>query len=517
MWTILQDYWRVYRRTEGARKVVFPWFGIERSVMIRRHKERSIGDRAQLDQLHPVPYRCPATVIMLVAGWCILWATAPAMARDFEWVGGSGSWSDPNNWAPHGVPQSPSDTATIATSNGQTQPFVIEVDFDPGQLGTILLGGFTLNNANATLQPSSFLDSISVLGGTANLLNGNLGTTATSQMQLGIQSGTMILAGDSNLTGAGTFIAKGPENTLVSLDGVLSPQQTLVVRGSGGQVHTPQPGQLYIANERFSNQGTIVLDSISFGTTLLQLGSGAGELVNTGTIQTTQSQGAGLHTVRGKLVNYGMLDLADEFAGQFAVQGRLIQPAAGTLRLEVADGTTVDSLNISGSTNLGGTLDLRFINQFVPTVGEPIMIFNSTDLIQGSFDRVGDLVQFLDYGIGVRIEYVGRSQRPLGPLMMGSTTSDSEVIIAAHDCGDANGDGGLLVDELDLFEILSNWNDSLNAGVLPDMNGDGIIGMADLNEVLTNYVEVANASAIPEPITAWSLLACSSLLIIKRP
>ena len=72
---------------------------------MNRHRRSSVMNRA--GKLH---LAAPSLVVVAT-----LIAVPRATARDFQWVGGSGSWSDRNNWSPAGVPSSSSDTVTIQT------------------------------------------------------------------------------------------------------------------------------------------------------------------------------------------------------------------------------------------------------------------------------------------------------------------------------------------------------------------------------------------------------------------
>lgn len=434
----------------------------------------------------------------------ILAATSPINAEDFKWVAGSGSWSTRTNWSPPGIPNLVSDTVTIRTGN--KQPFTIDVDFAPQDGGPILLGGLVLNDSHATLRPVKN-NAITVLNGRADLLRGHLALNGRQTMQIGIRSGTLSVGDARELTGPATFLFRGQKNLFNPFNGKLAANRTLQIRGLGAK----NPGHVFIPVDKFFNHGTVVMDSVSSSEVSLQIGDGTGQLLNFGMIQPTLTgRFTGPMKIMGHTTNYGIFDLTNQTGGMLQIQGDLIQKPESTLSLELAGSSSddIDTMSVTGTAHLAGTLDLQFIDQFVPKVGESMQFLAVTGGLNGTFDAVGDLTQFLDSGIGVRIEY-------LNPQPPGTARVDSSVIISGHDCGDANGDGGILVDEFDLFEILSNWNDVLDAGVLPDMNGDSTIGLADLNQVLTNFVKVGSAPVVPEP-TILGLLAAVAAIGCRR-
>jgi len=86
--------------------------------------------------------------------------------------------------------------------------------------------------------------------------------------------------------------------------------------------------------------------------------------------------------------------------------------------------------------------------------------------------------------------------------------------------GDADLDGHVGIDDLNL--VLGRWNDNIPAGdtYLGDLNGDGLIDIIDLNEVLSSWnadVRPAQAAVaaitIPEPVSVSMVLSLSLALL----
>ena len=422
----------------------------------------------------------------------LLLALAPAAwAVNFTWVGGSGNWSTRTNWSPAGVPDEVGDTVTIQTNNNFPFGINLDVQLPAG------LAGFRLKDENATLRPTAGLNEINVTSGTVDLLAGTLEAAAGQQLQFGVRNGTINVGDSKILSGPATFALSGTDNTFNAMDGELAVGRTLKIRGTGGP--NSDPGRAVLP-ESLTNRGTIMLDSFFQGGATLVLQDGAGTLVNErdGRITTSQLGGVG-GTLRivGDATNAGVIDLTDQAGGRLEVQGDLTQQRRGTTKLEVAgsDVDLVDNLTVSGVTELAGTLDLSFTDEFVPSVGDSLPILNSSG-INGRFELVGSLVEFLDQRIGYRLDYINASAP--------GTAGTGQVLLTAHNCGDADGDGSPFPDDFDLQEVLTNWNNLIDAGALPDMNGDGLIGIADLNQVLAN---LTGGTAVPEPANLALLLA----------
>lgn len=102
---------------------------------------------------------------------------------------------------------------------------------------------------------------------------------------------------------------------------------------------------------------------------------------------TTRLTGTGL--IRGDLVNSGAGAVVSpgNSPGTLTVGGDYIQAAGSVLNLEIASLTEHDRLVVGGTAFLGGTLNLSFLNGYVP-VGNDVIGFLTATSIQGGFDAV---------------------------------------------------------------------------------------------------------------------------------
>jgi hypothetical protein len=146
-----------------------------------------------------------------------------------------------------------------------------------------------------------------------------------------------------------------------------------------GTIHV-KSGTLSVGTDDFTeNHGTIRVDS---GTRFKMLMNcqNYGKIAGYGTFEVTNSQ----HLIN----NHGIIDPGGSI-GALTLGGNLIQSNSGSLAIEiagVADGE-YDVLNVLGSAQLDGTLDLYRIGDYNPQVGDSIRFLVSNS-ISGSMNVV---------------------------------------------------------------------------------------------------------------------------------
>ncbi len=154
---------------------------------------------------------------------------------------------------------------------------------------------------------------------------------------------------------------------------------------------------------RFGTGGNLV-----FSQSLLLLGG-----VATGSGATTAN-----------IVNTGGIVRPGNTPGLLSITGSYSQSDAGVLEIELAGlvpGSEHDALEITGSATLGGTLDVRLIDGFVPQAGDSFVILTA-GLVSGQFSDVIvsgapprlDLSVTYDSG-SVVLEFVQQQPDPSGP------------------------------------------------------------------------------------------------------
>jgi len=217
----------------------------------------------------------------------------------------------------------------------------------------------------------------------------------------------------------------------------------------------------------------------------------AGEVLEIPHGQTIHSEGL----IDGGLTNAGELQPGHspgilEIQGDFSqtVTGRLVMELAGSDNANPETTPQHDQVLISGQANLGGVLELVFLDRYRPIRGEELELMSF-----GSHDgRFADVVG-LDLLPGLSLIYGDRA------LMLLATATP----------GDADLDG--FIDDNDLSTLLAHWGAG-GPWAAGNFNGDGVINDDDLSLLLAHWS--GRGGEVPEPGTG--VLAIFGLLMALR-
>jgi T5SS/PEP-CTERM-associated repeat protein len=115
-------------------------------------------------------------------------------------------------------------------------------------------------------------------------------------------------------------------------------------------------------------------------------------------------------TVSGNVTNAGHLKPGDPI-GSLTIAGNYTQLSNGTLTVEVAgaDPDASDHLDISGNATVDGTLEVRFVNGFLPTSGQVIEVLHVDGAFAGSFVQI--IFPDLRAGFQFQAEFVNGTYR----------------------------------------------------------------------------------------------------------
>lgn len=253
------------------------------------------------------------------------------------------------------------ETATAANAtliaNGGTQ----------GGEGALIL--FAIESEGATAR-------LKVFGNAQLDISGLFGTFYDPQNDPGTTIGS--LEGDGLVFLGANRLSIGANGLNTTFSGVI--QDSGVNDGGGGSLAKIGPGTLTLSGANTYtgvttiNEGTLRVDgSITSAVTI----------TNGGTL-------GGSGTAASVTVESGGILAPGDSIGVFTINGSYTQKAGGVLKLEVAgtDPGASDRLDIAGSATIDGTLEVRFLNGFVPVTGQVFKLFNVAGAFAGSFAQI---------------------------------------------------------------------------------------------------------------------------------
>lgn len=216
--------------------------------------------------------------------------------------------------------------------------------------------------------------------------------------------------------------------------------------------------------------------------------------------------------VVGNLVNTGGTLAPGHSAGQTSISGNFIQQNAATLEIEIGgttQSTQYDFVSVARNATVGGELELKIINGFVPAATDLLTVLDANSAITGTFSNVasGQRLMTMD-GIGSFLVHYG----------VGSVNNPNQLILSAFQLvpvsGDYNQNG--VVDAADYVV----WRKSLGltgTGLAADGDGNGEVNAADYDFWKAHFGQTTASamgaaimtvtSAIPEPSSIALLCA----------
>src|SRR5450830_1220367 len=317
-------------------------------------------------------------------------------------------------------------TGNTVTVNGRAS-------LDPGVIwnnsGTVNVNALNQEGDRLSLGGNAQLNNLQ--GGTINLTGptslianaGDFNNQAGATLSLGTCS-TLNVGSNAKFANAGNITMQVASKILASNavnSGIISGNGTITASGD------------------FNNAGVVTLGA-SGSVTAVNFNNNASGTVN----------GGGTYTVSNGFNNSGTLSPGgDGVIGSINIAGDFVQASTGVLNIDVA-GTGNDSLTVSGASTLGGTLQTKLLNGYVPTLGTTFTAISSANAPSGYFRHVlGDV---FNTGSGLQmIKATGYTDPGLTLTMSGS----ADLTFSAAE-GGSN------------WSSLSNWHSGSNsAGYLP--------------------------------------------------
>ena len=252
------------------------------------------------------PYNRPA---LAAAAALTLLTAVPAHAQLRTWVDGDSVWSDPANWSPNDVPDTPAETAEI--TNGSS------VDLD----GTFAVGGLTLGGS----------DSLTLLNSRDLALSGDVTNDGTITLDAGFSTTEFRVDASLTLGGTGELVIAPGGFTTTNVIGDDGAAGNALTNAAGHTIRAAGQGSLGRNTTTLVNAGAIVADD--GGLLIVNPGAGGFTLASTGTI--TANTG-------------GQIDLVD---GTYDLQGGTI---GGTGLVRFAGNASLDGGTFNGSVETVG-------------------------------------------------------------------------------------------------------------------------------------------------------------------
>lgn len=284
-------------------------------------------------------------------------------------------------------------------------------DFNASAFNGVTVNGASLNIQNGSINVGSGQTLAATNGAIICAANGsiNIGaggnlsvTNATLHTQSltldgGIITASTPLSIDSTLQGNGTV---NGDLLLVGAD-VVANGGSLVVSGniSGygvlvGNVSAASliaSGDLTISGNHndLGSQSAVLLSTHAASISGALFSNGGAVTSASGILVAAGGDISGNITVNGNLENDGLLDVGGDAIGLDTIDGNLLLDNGGTVHIKIAgtDPSDYDHIMVAnGDVTLGGTLDLDFIDGFLPKQGDEFNIF--IDDFSGSFSQL---------------------------------------------------------------------------------------------------------------------------------
>ena len=251
--------------------------------------------------------------------------------------------------------------------------------------------GFT-NNGTLMVNAGSTLDiqgPFNNLSATGTLTAG----TYTVAGALGLQNSIVTENANLTLNGAAAQVI----NTNTASNGLA----TLAAIAAKG-VFSLQNGQALTTASKLSSAGQLTIDP----TSSLKLGGSFTQNGGTSTIDGTLTAPLGLTVKTGSLMGKGTLAASvvsnstitvgdsTTVPGQLTIAGTYVQNPTGVLNVEIGGtqvGTQYSQLAVSNGVSLGGTLNIKLLNGFVPTIGADVFTIVTGSAVSKTFTTVNGL------------------------------------------------------------------------------------------------------------------------------
>jgi hypothetical protein len=351
----------------------------------------------------------------------------------------------------------------------------VKSSFDP------LLVGLIENNGSVRM--------LSTGSNTDLRMNGDVTLSGAGELWLGPNNGNRVfaLAASHRLTNGESHTIRGSGqlganfmaiSNLGSIVADASPAMTIDPSLAGienkGLIHVTGAGGLTIAAGPCSNLGEVRIDTGRLLTRSGDFVQTDGSTIVNGDLKVNAG---GVHVLGGELAGTGVIDATtnlvggiapgDDAIGTLSFKQSLTMGSDARLVIEV-NGVQSDAIASTAAINLGGALELAFLESYEPEVNDSYVIATGPS-IRGAFATI-------EQPELCGVEFAVMTTRTQVVIVAQSTGENCNGIL-----GDLNGDGA--VNGADLGLLLSNWGTDGDG----DLNDDGVVNGADLGILLANW------------------------------
>ena len=198
--------------------------------------------------------------------------------------------------------------------------------------------------------------------GTVTLFNTQIANSVTFKT-----SGYTLISGALNLTGP-----------MITVDAGVTAAINTGVKGSVGLIKSGG-GTLKLGTQTTYSGGTTIAD----GTLMVLNATGSGTGTGPVAVDAAATLG-GTGTIQGDVTNSGVIKPGDA-VGTLHMGGAYTQAVAGTLQIDLASASNYDSLAVTGTANLAGTLAVSLTNGFMPQLGNLFEVLTTAGFADTTF------------------------------------------------------------------------------------------------------------------------------------
>lgn len=357
-----------------------------------------------------------------------------------------------------------------------------------------------LGSATVASQTSAEFSSVTVSHEGAWGVGGNLRIGDQTTGSLHVDSDGLVAVGGHAYLGGGGFSGDGTVNLVGTDESVatLSVQGILFVGGDSvgsvgkGQIGMDGRTRIEASSVAIWNDGSLRMAGV--------VDVGSNHVENHGMI-------SGEGRITGALKNLGTVNPGTSSAAHIEVGTDFTQKNSGLLAIDLGGLdplTGYDQVDITGTANLDGTLELALIEGFQPQFGDEFVPVTAGTR-NGQFDQIHGIMS-------------PGGDFALAPLYDYGNHTGLTIITALP--GDANLDGEVTDHDLEvLFNNLGSGGDWSNA----NFDGDAVVSYADLDIILRNLGRtipsqplLSSASSVPEPASVVMFLIGGVLTLLPR-